>query len=129
MSFKNHFSRLVEIWLKWYFALKIVLPTVIKYFFLQILGLQLRISKGFFNHWKGERSVQFLKHNIFLTCSFWFFRTNVECMSSGDLQIWRNFKFWSTNICYYLLSAPQNWGKESLICQHFFVGPIRYLFS
>ena len=33
---------------------------------------------------------------------------NVVCMSSGDLLIWRNFEFWSTNICYRLLLAPQN---------------------
>ena len=29
-------------------------------------------------------------------------------MASGDLLKWRNFEFWSTNICYCLLSAPQN---------------------
>ena len=33
------------------------------------------------------------------------------------------------NICYCLLSAPQNCEKESLIGQGFFVGPIRDLFS
>ena len=32
---------------------------------------------------------------------------NVVCMSSGDLLIWRNFEFWSTNICYCLLSAEK----------------------
>ena len=43
-------------------------------------------------------------------------------MSSGDLLV-LNFEV----ICYYiyLLSAPQNWEKESLIGQYFFVGPIR----
>jgi hypothetical protein len=34
--------------------------------------------------------------------------TYVLDISSGDLLIWRNFEFWSTNICYCLLSAPQN---------------------
>ena len=28
-------------------------------------------------------------------------------MSSGDLLIWWNFEFWSTNICYFLLSAEK----------------------
>ena len=31
----------------------------------------------------------------------------VICSGSGDLLIWQNFEFWSTNICYCLLSAPQ----------------------
>ena len=36
-----------------------------------------------------------------------FLASNVVCMSSGDLLIWRNFEFWSTNICYCLLSAEK----------------------
>ena len=50
----------------------------------------------------------------------------VVCMSSGDLLIWRNFKFWSKNICYCWTFS---WEKESLIGQQFFVGPIRDWFS
>ena len=41
---------------------------------------------------------------------FWlliFHWTNVVCMSSSDLLIWRNFEFWSRNICYCLLSAEK----------------------
>jgi hypothetical protein len=49
---------------------------------------------------------------------------NVVCMSSSDLLIWRNFEFWSTNICYCLLSAEKKFDWST-----FFVGPIRYLFS
>ena len=30
------------------------------------------------------------------------------CMSSGDFLIWWSFEVWSMNICYCLLSAPQN---------------------
>ena len=99
---------------------KLFLPTVIKYFFCKFLAFSFEFQKVFLItgaiYSTSERSVQFLKHNTFLTCSFWFFRTNVECMSTGDLLIWRNFKFWGTNICYYLLSAPQNWEKDTIAC-------------
>ena len=30
----------------------------------------------------------------------WHFLNNVLGMSSGDFLIWRNFEFWSTNICF-----------------------------
>ena len=45
-------------------------------------------------------------------------------MSSDDLLV-LNFEV----ICYYLLSAPQNWEKESLIGQSNSIGPIRDSFS
>ena len=32
---------------------------------------------------------------------------NVLCMLSGELLIWRNFEFWSRNICYCLLSTEK----------------------
>ena len=46
-------------------------------------------------------------------------------MNSGDLPIWRNFEFWSTNICYCLLSAEK---KRVWLVKNFF-WPIRDLFS
>ena len=59
----------------------------------------------------------------------------VHGISSGNLLIWRNFEFWSTNICYCLLSAPQSQFKTKkkracLIGQLFFCWTNeRFIFS
>ena len=67
--------------------------------------------------WAWRQKMLFWKWKTFKGKIFWeghntlkkpFDITYVLGISSGDLLIWQNLEFWSTNICYCLLSAPQN---------------------
>ena len=58
--------------------------------------------------------------------------SNVVCMSSGDLLIWRNFEFWSrifVLVYFQLLKISLKLKKREFHWTMFFVGPIRDLFS
>ena len=58
-----------------------------------------------YNHFNPSDCLEFVIRDCEFVASYWYY--NVLGMSSGDLLIWRNFEFWSTNICYCLLLAEK----------------------
>ena len=67
--------------------------------------------------WIRKFHFNFSKYNFFniqpiyfllkITNSYSKFGIYVICMSSGDLLIWRNLKFWSTNIYIYIFFSTE----------------------